>query len=131
MEYNKVAAKWWADKLRNVGLGNFDNGDSSSAGGLAMILAGMLAMDTKPSDESIDLFEKELAETIKEQVESRGSMTLSVDYGPDYILGSLAEKTGVSTNGFPWKTTMWVRSNEVTVSAGYAAPAETIFPTEE
>lgn len=131
MEYNKVAAKWWADKLRNVGLGNFDNGDSSSAGGLAMILAGMLAMDTQPSDESIDLFEKELAETIKEQVERRGSMTLSVDYGPDYILGSLAEKTGVSTNGFPWKTTMWVRENEVTVSAGYAAPAKTIFPTEE
>lgn len=131
MEYNKVAAKWWADKLRNVGLGNFDNGDSSSAGGLAMLLAGMLAMDTQPSGESIDFFEEKLAETIKEQVESRGSMTLSVDYGPDYILGSIAQESGVSTNGFPWKTTMWVRADKVEVSAGYAAPSETIFPTEE
>ncbi len=113
MEYNKVAAKWWADKLRNVSLGNFNNGDSSSVGGLAMLLAGMLAMDTQPSGESIDLFEKKLAETIKEQVESCGSMILSVDYVPDYILGNIARESGVSPNGFPWKTTMWVRADIV------------------
>lgn len=130
MEYNKVAAKWWADKLRNVTLGNFNNGDESSAGGLAMLLAGMLAMDSQPSDEAIDLFEERLADTIKERVESCGSMTLSVDYGPDYILGSLAQETGVSTNGFPWKTTMWVESNKVSVSAGYAAPCKVIYPVE-
>lgn len=131
MEYNKVAAKWWADKLRNVGPGNFDNGDDSSAGGMLMVLASMLALQNQASDESVDLFEEELAETIKEQVESQGSMTLSVDYGPDYILGSIAEKTGVGTGGFPWKTTMWVRANKVEVSAGYAAPYETIFTAEE
>ena len=56
MEYNKVAAKWWADKLRNIGLGNFDNG------------------------ELIYLFEEKLADTIKENIETHGSMTLSVDY---------------------------------------------------
>ena len=128
MEYNKVAAKWWADKLRKVGPGNFDNGDSSSTGGMAMLLATMLAMDSHPSDEAIDLFEERLADTIKEHVEAYGSMTLSVDYGPDYILGNLAQETGVSTNGFPWKTTMWIEKDKVSVSAGYAAPCKTIFP---
>lgn len=131
MEYNKIAKKWWADKLRNVNLGNFDNGDNSSAGGLAMLLAGMLALDTQPSNESIDLFEEQLAETIKEHVESHGSLTLSVDYGPDYILGSTAERAGVSTSGFPWKTTMWVRTDRVEVSAGYAPPSVTIFPVQK
>ena len=127
MEYNKVAAKWWADKLRKVGPGNFDNGDSST-GGMAMLLATMLAMESQTSDEAIDLFEERLAETIKEQVEARGSMTLSVDYSPDYILGNLAQETGVSTSRFPWKTTMWIEKDNVSVSAGYAAPCKTIFP---
>jgi hypothetical protein len=130
MEYNKVAAKWWADKLRNVRPGNFDMGEKGDAGFFAMMLGSMLAMNTQSSGETIDLFEERLAEAIKEQVETRGSMTLSVDYGPDYILGSIAQETGVSTNGFPWKTTMWIEKNKVSVSAGYAAPSETIFPIE-
>lgn len=128
MEYNKVAAKWWADKLRNVGPGNFDNGDSSSTGGMAMILATMLAMDTQSSEEAIILFEKRLAETILDQVEQHGSMVIRVDYGPDYILSDLAQETGVSPNGFPWKTTMWIVKDKVTVSAGYGAPRKVIFP---
>ena len=127
MEYNKVAAKWWADKLRNVSLGNFDNGDSSSTGCMAMFLAALLAMDSQPSDVAIDLFEEKLAETIKEQVKVCGSMTLSVDYRPDDTLGSIAQQTGVSPNVFPWKTTMWIEMDKVSVSDGYAAPCEIIF----
>ena len=130
MEYNRVAAKWWADKLRNVDLDNFDNGDKSEAGLLAMLMCCMLAMDTQPAEETIDKFEERLAETIKEHVEARGSMTLSVDYVPDHILGSLAQETGVSTKGFPWKTTMWIEANKVSVSYGYAAPVENIFHVE-
>ena len=130
MEYNKVAAKWWADRLRYVGLGNFDNGDKSDTGFYAMIMGAMLAMDTQPAAENIDMFEERLAETIKEHVEAHGSMTLLVDYGPDYILGSIAQETGVSTNGFPWKTTMWIKSNKVSVSAGFAAPEKIIFSVE-
>ncbi len=131
MDYNKVAARWWADKLRNVEPGNFDNGDKSGAGSFAMLMYSMLAMSKQPATETIDKFEERLAETIKEQVEARGSMTLSVDYGPDDILGSLAQESGVSTNGFPWKTTMRIETNKVSVSAGYAAPVENIFPAEE
>lgn len=128
MEYNKVAAKWWADKLRKVVPRNYDNGDNSSTGGMAMLLASMLAMNSQPSDEAINLFEERLADTIKEHVEVNGSMTLDVDYGPDYILSKLAQETGVSANRFPWKTTMWIKKDKVSVSAGYAAPCKTIFP---
>ena len=38
MEYYKIAAKWWADQIRNVGLSSFDNGDQSSTGGMAMAM---------------------------------------------------------------------------------------------
>lgn len=93
-----------------------------------MILATMLAMDSQPSDEAIDLFEKRLAETIKEQVETCGSMTLSVDYRPNYVLSYIAQETGVNTNGFPWKTTMWIEKDKISVIAGYVAPCKTIFP---
>lgn len=128
MEYNKVAAKWWADKLRNVDPGNFDNVDNSSVCNLVIILATISALDSEPSSKAIDLFEEKLADTIKEHVENHSSMTLSVDYGPDYILGSIAHETGVSTNVFPWKTTMWIQKDKVSISAGYAAPTKTIFP---
>lgn len=128
MEYNKVAAKWWADKIRNVGPGNFDNGDTSLSGGITMVLATMLAMDSEPSGKTIDLFEEKLANTIKEHVETHGTMTLTVDYVPDQILGRLAKETGVSPNVFPWKTTMWIKNNHVSVSSGYGNTSKTIFP---
>jgi len=130
MEYNKIAAKWWADKIRNVGLGNFKNGDDSSAGGITMILACMLASRTMPSLVQIDIFEEKLAKTIKEHVEERGSMVLSVDYGLDQTLGRIAYESGVSSNGFPWKTTMWIERGKVSVSCGYGAPVKKIFPDE-
>lgn len=128
MEYDKVAAKWWADKLRKVVPRNYDIGDTSSTGGMVMLLASVLAMNSQPSDKAINLFEERLADTIKKHVEDNCSMTLSVDYGPDYILDKLAQETGVSANRFPKKTTMWIKKDKVSVSVGYAAPRQTIFP---
>lgn len=128
MEYNNVAAKWWADKLRNLGPGSFDNGDNSPASSFAMIFATMLATDLKPSSKAIDFFEEKLADVIKEIIETDGYLTLSVDYAPDYILSSIAQETGVSTDVFPWKTTMRIEKDKVSVSAGYAAPYKTLFP---
>ena len=128
MEYNKVAAKWWADKIRNVGLGNFNNGNTGSSGGIAMAMASMIALKKQSSSEAIDLFEEKLAETIKESVEKCGPMTLSVDYDPDCVLSSHAEEAGVSLNAFPWKTMMWISEDKVSVSCGYGAPSKVIFP---
>ena len=127
MEYNRVAAKWWADKLRYVSPTNFDNGDNSKTGAYTMMLATVLALDSETSLESIDLFEEKLANKIKEHVEAYGSLTLSVDYAPDDILSSIAYETNVCTNGFPWKTTMWIREDDVSVSSGYAVSIKNIF----
>ena len=127
MEYNKVAAKWWADKLREVNLGNFGDGVNYTVGMKAMFLSTMLAKDYQPSDEAIDLFEKRLANIIKKQVEAHGFMNLSVGYGPDPILVNLAHKTGVSTCRFPFKTSMWIEKDKVSVRAGHDAPCEIIF----
>lgn len=128
MEYNKVAAKWWADKLRNVKPGNFDNGGSGDVDFWAMMLGTMIAMNTQIPAKSIDKFEECLSETIKKEVDDCGYLTLSVDYGPDYILGKLAKETEISTNIFPWKTTMWIKKDKISVSSGDAE--EIIYPTE-
>lgn len=117
MEYNKVAAKWWADRLRNVELDNFNYGDDSSIGVLTMIFATMLANHSKPSGKAIDVFEEKLAYTINEHVKASGSVTLSVDYHPDWILTALAHETGINTNGFPWKITMVIEKDKVSVQS--------------
>ena len=128
MEYNRVAAKWWADKIRNVGSDNFNSGDASYTGRLVAIPATIAAKKAKPSRRAIKKFEKELADIIKKYVENYGSITLSVDYKPDFILEGLAEQAGIKTSGFPWKTTMQIKKNKVIVRTGYAKPAKTIFP---
>lgn len=129
MEYNKVAAKWWADKLRNPNLGSFDNGDDSSTGGFAMILGLMNAMNRQVSDENVSNFENELAELIKESVESRGTMYLDCDYGPGYELSDLASKHSIDPSLFPWKTQMHISSEVVKVSCGYGKPYVIIYPS--
>ncbi len=130
MEYNKVAAKWWADKVKNVNPYNFVNGGKNDMDFIVTIVATMSAMSTQPATENIDKFEERLAEIVKERVEAHGYVKLSVDHIPDQILGNLAHETGVSTNRFPWNTTMWIEPNKVSVSMGYAAPVENIFTAE-
>ena len=130
MEYNKVAAKWWADKLRNPNLSSFNMGDDSSVGGFAMILGMMNTMNRQASNENLGNFERELAELIKERVESRGAMYLDCDYYPGYELSNLASKHNIDSNLFPWKTKMHISSEEVKVSCGYGMPYVTIYPAE-
>ena len=117
-KYNKVAAKWWADKLRYVEPDNFKSGGNSETDKLFMILATMFAIDSKTSEKDIDLFEKKLSKTIKENVKAHGSITLSVNYAPDKTLLKLAQKTGVSTKRFPLKATMLIKKRKVSVIIG-------------
>lgn len=119
MEYNIVAAKWWANKIRNVSLANFDNGDTSESGLSCMIFATNIAVNNSPSEKNIDLFEDMLSKVIKERVEENGSLTLSVDYNPDATLGIVAQESGIGLKCFPWKTVMKIKENEVRVKAGY------------
>lgn len=128
MEYYEVAAKWWAEKVVNAGPANFNNGDESQAGGIAMILASIFAMENAPNKEAIEAFDKELAKVIKNKVEEKGSLMLDCDYAPDAILSSVATQTGVNPSGFPWKTTMDIRPDKVEVSFGYGTDWKTIYP---
>lgn len=131
MKYYEVAAKWWADKLRNVGPASFNNGDDSPNGGIAMMLATMIAFDKEPSNDATDLFEKNLAEKIKERVEHLGQLSLDCDYGPGMILGNIAKEVGIDPMSFPWKTSMHITADKVQVSFGYGASYVTIFPEKE
>ena len=128
MKYYEVAAKWWADKIRNVGPANYNNGDNGVRGGMAMMMATMIAVDKAPSNVSVELFEKKLAEKIKESVESRGQLSLDCDYGPNMLLGNIARETEIDPMSFPWKTNMHITPDKVQVSFGYGAGYETIFP---
>lgn len=127
VKYSKVAAKWWADKLRHIGPGNFNMGDSTPNGGAAMASGTRLALRFQPAEENIDCFEEILEKKIEEIVEEYGSAILSVDYGPDWILSKVAENANVSTHGFPWKTTMWISKKRVSVRSGYRAPTKVIY----
>ncbi|HVL13594.1 MAG TPA: hypothetical protein VM529_13585 [Gemmata sp.] len=137
-----AAAKWWADVLRSGA--KFDNGDDSSAGGLA----GAMAMLSRPefAADVLDKFEAELRAGMARWFNDRGGWSVeqpdwgsygrcvSVDYGPCRVLSDALTRAGGRGNGitcFPWKTVMWVDPGKVTVRYGYAAPVTTIYHSED
>lgn len=126
-EYVKVAVNWWANAIANP---KFDNGDDSIAGGMALLLTMMVNSKSSIGKEQIGIFKKELAEIIVAQMKSswNGECCLGVDYHPDMLLYNAAQKAGINDDmGFPWKTNMCISKDKVSVSAGYAAPWETLW----
>ena len=122
-----AAAKWWRRALEHP---RYDNGDNSVMGAIVMMMAMMANQEKSP--EVLDQFEVELASDLEKRLEdcSDYGVSLGVDYNPDQILWSAAERTGMDwreNSSWPWKTHMWVKSNEITVSAGYRAPTEVIW----
>ena len=130
MKYYEVAAKWWADKLRNIGPASFNNGDDSAAGGMVSAMATILAVEEKPAGNAADEFEKRLAEAIKEKMEGITYMRLSCDYNPCRMLYDIASEFNISASCFPWKTTMEITPERVNVSCGYGARFKTIYLKE-
>lgn len=53
---------------------------------------------------------------------------LSVDYGPDWVLGACAKRAGIPDYHFPIKTVMWLRADRATVRHGYDAPVRVLEP---
>lgn len=125
-----AAAEWWGSHLAPAFQ---NNGDSSSVGGMAGILGGLLAKENAPSQANIDLFILSLTRRVRERQEASaiGFTALSVDYGPDMVLRDAADEAGVSTVTFPWKTNMTVYPDHVTVSHGYAAPTTLVWTRED
>lgn len=128
----KTAAKWWADKLRQRA--PHDNGDKSRASVFACILAD-IGSDNIPEDK-LTVFTRELENGIREAMaENERCVWLFCDYHPTPILRDAAEKAGISTMNFPYKTDMEIEKKGVDtfvvmVSDGYAQPYEKVKPCE-
>lgn len=126
-EIANIAAKWWGDKVCNP---KFDNGDKS--GGMAGMLASMLA---KPIDYIVrDKFVKELSRIILSTMDNRSenyTHFIDVDYGPCSDLSTAAKLSGLPENNFPWKTSMHIGRNFVSVRYGYEAEEEYLYVTKD
>lgn len=121
-----MAAAWWANKLCSP---TFDNGDPDNP--IVGIMAMMVSSSTPtPTTDQIQKMIQDLAPKIEERLIKVGGMNLGVDYGPDPILADSAAAAGISSNKFPWKTTMWVYPNYVVVSCGYAAASVLVWGSD-
>ena len=131
MEYNEVAAKWWADKLRDIVPSHFFNGDESQRGKKERCFAVIAAREEIKDGTTIDYFEKKLAEAIKERVEKEGMLVVSVEFVPNLFMGKIADETGINQHCFPWKTIMTITKEKIELKSGYYATVETIFMKEK
>lgn len=116
------AARWWADQLR--GHAKLDNGDQSETGAMTFVMSRILQSKEKAGQTpaQVDRFESALAILIY-----KGDFDfIDVDYHPDPILEQAADEAGLSLGmaSLPWKTTMHIDGDKVTVRCGYGAPAE-------
>ena len=127
-------AKWWADQLRTVSPDKFDNGDTGDGSDFAKVL-GMLIDHANHNetdyDEKVERFEELLKDRIEYELKYSGSVTLRVDYSPEYPLSEVVREAGLDTGltgGLPWKTSMHISMEYgVEVSAGYCAPFEVLM----
>lgn len=112
----KIAAKWWADKLRHRHPQN--NGDFSQTGALVMGMASMLqrAEAGTRTPEMEDKFEAELAALLMSF--TRKDVTLSTDYHPCAELQWAASAACIDLGmaSLPWKTYMDIDGDTITVS---------------
>ena len=122
------AASWWAEQIRRINIGSFDNGTEVGCG---HYLAAILAAEKRPDEESLARFEKILAKEIKKKSKALkkpyDNFVVSVDYEPDNFLGVIAQKSGIYKKVFPWKTVMWIYPHEIRVRRGYSNEIETLY----
>lgn len=124
-----AAANWWAEA---IGSPTFDNGDAMSS------MLGSMVGSRAPVGDSAG-FAEALVAKVDERLGVMAGwdgvdepyLTLSVDYGPEQILAEAAQAAGVGLRRFPWKTSMWIYSDHVTVSAGYQAQTVLVWASDE
>ena len=141
-----VAAKWWADRLRDAaGVG--DNGARDHSSSMAFGLTALLRDRHPPTEENCEVFERELARAIVTLIDRDDRscyrdvsgfddggpcVRLGVDYHPDAVLHGALLEAGVhesvaSTSALPLKTVMRVSARRVIVAHGYAQPWREIW----
>ena len=119
-----TASMWWADKLRKRQPHN--NGDHSKSSIIACMLADLGTKNV--TEEQYKVFEHELAVGIEKEYDEYvvkhnfQCIYIGCDYDPCYILAEAANKAGISTLNFPFKTHMSITKNKVLVADGYGKP---------
>jgi len=136
---SQKAAKWWADQLR--GTAKLDDGDNTLEGKMRAENAAMLqeTEKQKQSPELINKFELELANIILVDnfdfeltntimMGQERIWKIGVDYHPDGLLQEAANRAGLplEMTTLPWKTTMWIEDEKITVHCGYSAKLVTL-----
>lgn len=114
------AAKWWSGKLK---CSSHSNGDDSFASFMAGVMADHLADKESVSEEQLTMFETYLIDDIIKC----DSIILRCDYDPDIKLAEAAEKAGIDCMKFPWKTSMYIDHDKISVCDGYGAAREVIY----
>lgn len=121
-----AAAQWWAQAVCNP---RFDNGSGDIAGLLAVMVSEQHPVGASEAQRFAAALAPKLERYAKADSDYAGCV--GVDYGPDPVLGDAAKEAGISRNRFPWKTNMWIRSDLVTVSAGYGAGTALVWASDE
>lgn len=115
-----AAVNWWTEAIQHP---KMDNGDDQ----MALLMAMLGGRSRQYTEDEIKTFRMTLANILTEELAHRGRATLSVDYGPDYLLSQAGEVIGLGQFDYPCKTVMWISNAEVKVRAGYGAPEEVIW----
>jgi hypothetical protein len=138
LEASRVAAKWWADKLRS----KHPHHDMGDALGNAFLSLCSSCLEPIPAD-LVDRFETELSRLIDEEIASqlpgpnqrvkgwapRVNCQAETIYAPVGVLDDAMQAAGLAdwSLAFPIYTGCSVFPDEVVVSEGYYAPRVTIW----
>lgn len=110
-EVSQVAAKWWADLLRDETPSRISGTGQDD---LVSQLQNNLARKTHNAPENVDLFEQRLSDAIYMRLLPRVSHDyqyehIFFDYQPMILLEDVAKEAGVNFNGVPTKVDMYIR----------------------
>lgn len=117
----------WKKILSNPMYKNTSPGDSDLSSAFAGMMVDMLPKNNTP--DILDLFGVHLKNCLMNKGEYGYVNYLRVDYDPDQYLSGAAKEAGLKMN-FPWKTSMFLKNDYVSISYGYGAPRMNHCPLE-
>lgn len=138
----KRAAQVWmemlgAPKYDNLGPNSPESPESKFRNGIASTMAASLPKNNTP--EVLQRFGEELTKIMLKpfkftahdgtEHEYQAANYLTVDYHPDAPLREAAKRAGLEMQ-FPWKTSMFLEEDYLSVSAGYGAPSVYHYPLQ-
>lgn len=132
-EVSEIASSWWAEKLE------FSSHDGGFEPDLELLTLLMVEDMPKVEEDKKSSFKIILKDAIKKELMEQRNIDLYVDYGPKGILHDAAIEATLlpenhdefdMTHIFPWKTSMSVSLDKITVKEGHKSPRVTLFDRE-